>query len=166
MNMRRFTIRVAVLLWGLPLAMNAAPALAQPVQLVRGCLVETIAALRLRELAQTIALCDQIIDDAAAPRELRGQALGQRGLLHAKRWSIVETAQDANQGIADITEALRFHTPEKARKHHFLIIRGQLYLATAQLKRAADDFKTVLAEAPDNDAARAGLRKIGTLENY
>ena len=81
-----------------------APALAQPVELVRGCLVESIAPLRLSELAQAISRCEQVIGDAATPREVRGQALGQRGLLYAKRWSIVETEQDALAGIADITE--------------------------------------------------------------
>jgi tetratricopeptide (TPR) repeat protein len=147
-------------------ATGIAPAPAQPVELVRGCLVESIAPLRLSELAQAITRCEQVIGDAATPREVRGQALGQRGLLYAKRWSIVEAESDAVQGIADITEGLRAHNPEKARKQHLLNIRGQLYLATSQHKKAADDFKAVLAEAPDNESARAGLKKTGTAENY
>ena len=128
--------------------------------------MEAVAVLRLSELAKVIASCGQIIDDAATPRETRGQALGQRGLLYAKRWSIVEALPDAQHGIADITEGLRQHSPAKDRKHHFLNIRGQLYLATGQTRRASDDFKTVLAEAPDNDQARAGLKKTETLDNY
>jgi tetratricopeptide (TPR) repeat protein len=147
-------------------AIGWAPAFAQPVELVRGCLVEAIAPLRLSELAQAISRCEQVTGDAAAPQDVRGQALAQRGLLYAKRWSIVETEQDALRGIADITEGLRLHNPEKAKKQHFLNIRGQLYLATGQRKKAADDFKAILAEAPDNETARAGLKKTGTPENY
>jgi hypothetical protein len=164
MNGRRLAVPAAAL-WGL-LAAGIAPALAQPIELVRGCLVKSIAPLRLSELAQAISRCEQVVGDAAASRDLRGQALGQRGLLYAKRWSLVENGQDALAGIADITEGLRLHNPEKHRKQHFLNIRGQLYLATGQHKKAADDFKAVLAEAPDNDMARAGLRKTGTAENY
>jgi tetratricopeptide (TPR) repeat protein len=148
------------------LGISIALALAQPVELVRGCLVESIAPLRLSELAQAISRCEQVIGDAASPREVRGQALAQRGLLYAKRWSIIETEQDALAGIADITEGLRLYNPDKPKKQHLMNVRGQLYLATGQHKKAADDFKAVLAEAPDNDSARAGLRKAGTAENY
>ena len=164
MKGRLFLVPAA--LWGVLLATNVTPAVAQPVELVRGCLVESIAPLRLSELAQAISRCEQMIGDAATPREVRGQALGQRGLLYAKRWSIIETEQDALAGISDITEGLRLHNPEKARKQHLLNIRGQLYLATGQHKKAADDFKAVLAEAPDNESARNGLKKAGTADNY
>ena len=162
--MIRFAIRAAALC-GAILTAGAAPAAAQPVQLA-SCLVESVAVLRLSELAKVIASCGQIIDDAATPRETRGQALGQRGLLYAKRWSIVEALPDAQRGIADITEGLRQHAPAKDRRHHLMNIRGQLYLATGQTRSAADDFKAVLAEAPNNDQARAGLKKIDTLDNY
>jgi hypothetical protein len=162
--MIRFAIRAAAFC-GAILTAGAAPAAAQPVQLA-SCLVESVAVLRLSELAKVIASCGQIIDDAATPRETRGQALGQRGLLYAKRWSIVEALPDAQRGIADITEGLRQHTPGKDRRHHLLNIRGQLYLATGQTRSAADDFKAVLAEAPNNDQARAGVKKIETLDNY
>src|SRR5476651_2313201 len=114
MNGRRLSVSSAAL-WGLLLATSIAPALAQPSELVRGCLVESIAPLRLSELAQAISRCEQVIGDAASSQDLRGQAFGQRGLLYAKRWSIVEVAQDALAGIADITEGLRLHNPEKAR---------------------------------------------------
>ena len=163
--MIRFAIRAAALC-GVILTASAVPAAAQPVELVRGCLVESVAVLRLSELAKVIASCAQIIDDAATPRETRGQALGQRGLLYAKRWSMMEALPDAQRGIADITEGLRQHTPAQDRKRHLLNIRGQLYLATGQTRRASDDFKAVLAEAPDDDQARAGLKKAGTLDNY
>jgi tetratricopeptide (TPR) repeat protein len=164
MNGRRLCVPAA--LWGLLLGISIAPAFAQPVELVRGCLVESIAPLRLSELAQAISRCEQVIGDAAASQDMRGQALAQRGLLYAKRWSIVETEQDALRGIADITEGIRLHNPEKAKKQHLMNVRGQLYLATGQHKKAADDFKAVLAEAPDNESARAGLRKTGASENY
>src|SRR3954447_13701882 len=165
MNARRLSVPIAAL-WGVFLGTSIAPALAQPVELVRGCLVESIAPLRLSELTQAISRCEQVIGDSATPREMRGQAFGQRGLLYAKRWSIVEAEQEALAGIADITEGLRLHNPDKARRQHFLNIRGQLYVATGQHKKAADDFKAVLAEAPDNELARAGLKKTGTAENY
>src|SRR3954469_804771 len=126
MNGRRLCVPAA--LWGLFLSIGIAPALAQPAELVRGCLVESIAPLRLSELARAISSCEQVIGDAASSRDLRGQALGQRGLLYAKRWSIVEVDQDALAGIADITEGLRLHNPDKPKKQHFLNIRGQLYL--------------------------------------
>jgi len=164
MNGRRLGVPAA--LWGLFLGISIAPALAQPIERVRGCLVEAIAPLRLSELAQAISRCEQMIGDAASSRDLRGQALAQRGLLYAKRWSIVETEQDALAGIADITEGIRLYNPEKAKKQHLLNVRGQLYLATGQHKKAADDFRAVLAEAPDNESARAGLKKTGAAENY
>jgi len=164
MNGRRLAVSAA--LWGLFLGISIAPALAQPAELIRGCLVESIAPLRLSELAQAISRCEQVIGDAASSRDLRGKALAQRGLLYAKRWSIVEVEQDALAGIADITEGLRLHNPDKAKKQHFINVRGQLYLATGQHKKAADDFKAVLAEAPNNDQARAGVKKIETLDNY
>ena len=165
MNGRRLRNRAAAI-GALLAAISTAPTLAQPVELVRGCMVESIAALRLSELAQTISRCEQVIGDAASSRDLRGQALAQRGLLYAKRWSIVETEHDALAGIADITEGLRLHNPEKAKKQHLLNVRGQLYLATGQHKKAVDDFKAVLAEAPGNETARAGLKKAGASENY
>jgi tetratricopeptide (TPR) repeat protein len=164
MNGRQFAGPAA--LWGLFLGISIAPALAQPIERVRACLVESIAPLRLSELAQAISSCEQVIGDAATPRDVRGQALAQRGLLYAKRWSIVETEPDALHGIADITEGLRLYSPDKDKKQHLLNVRGQLYLATGQHKKAADDFKAVLAEAPDNEAARAGLKKTGAAENY
>jgi hypothetical protein len=162
--MIRFAIRAAALC-GAILAAGAAPAAAQPVELA-SCLVESVAVLRLGELAKVIASCGQIIDDAATPRDMRGQALGQRGLLYAKRWSMMNALPDAQRGIADISEGLRQYTPTPDRKHHLLNIRGQLYLATGQTRRASDDFKAVLAEAPDDDQARAGLKKTEALESY
>ncbi len=43
---------------------------------------------------------------------------------------------------------------------------GTALLGTGQTRSAADDFKAVLAEAPNNDQARAGLKKVETLDNY
>jgi len=50
MNGRRLCVPAA--LWALFLGIGIAPALAQPIERVRGCLVESIAPLRLSELAQ------------------------------------------------------------------------------------------------------------------
>ena len=97
--MIRFAIRAAALC-GAILTAGAAPVAAQPVQLA-SCLVESVAVLRLSELAKVIASCGQIIDDAATPRETRGQARGQRGLLYAKRWSIVEALPERAPPEAD-----------------------------------------------------------------
>ena len=161
--------RLAILaagVWALLPAIGVAPAFSQSAQNVSACLTGSIAALRLIQIAQTISNCDQIIDDAAAPPELKGQARGQRGLLLARRWAIVEKSQDAFGAIDDITEGLRIHTPTPEKRQRFLLVRGQLYIATGQLRRAADDFKAVLAESPNDDAAKAGLRRAGTPNGY
>ena len=165
MTARRFALHAAIAS-GLLGAIGVQPASAQSVQLVRDCLTETVAALRMSDLAKAIASCDEIANNTATSRDLRGQALGQRGLLYAKRWSLVEIPQDAQLGITDITDALQAHAFPKDRKQHLLTIRGQLYQATGQTRRAVDDFKAVLTEAPNNEAARAGLRKAGTPDSY
>jgi hypothetical protein len=136
----------------------------QPLQRINTCFEESIAALRLSQLDQLADLCDKIINDASATREMRGQALAQRGHAFFRRWAVLETAQDATRGISDITESLRLHTPGQDRKLQLLLIRAQLYAATGQLRRSADDYRLVLSEDPSNDAARLGLRKIGAPE--
>jgi hypothetical protein len=119
----------------------------------------------LHQLDQLTELCDKIINDPSAKPEMRGQALAQRGHAHFRRWAVLEAAHDATRGIADITEGLRLHTPGRERKHQLLLIRAQLLGATGQLRRASDDYRLVLSEDPGNDAARAGLRKIGAPES-
>ena len=140
-------------------------AFGQSFQRINTCFEETIAALRLNQLDQLTELCDKIVNDASARPEIRGQALAQRGLAHFRRWAVLEVAHDATRGIADITDGLRLHTPGKERKHQLLVVRAQLLGATGQLRRASDDYKVVLSEDPGNEAARAGLRKIGTPES-
>ena len=112
MNGRRLAVSAA--LWGLFLGIGIAPALAQPAELVRGCLVESIAPLRLSELAQAISRCEQVIGDAASSRDLRGQALGQRGLLYAKRWSIVEVEQEIS--IESVPAPVKIEIESRAGK--------------------------------------------------
>jgi hypothetical protein len=126
-----------------------------------GCFQARTAALRLAQLDDAIAHCSSVIDDRAAPASLRGEALTQRGMMHARRWSIVEIQQDAVQGIADITEGFRLYEPKEEKRRQLLIVRAQLYAATGQTRRAGDDFRSVLAVDPENDIARAGLRKLG-----
>ena len=144
---------------------NAPAAFGQPLQRISTCFEETIAALRLNQIDQITELCDKIINDASARPELRGQALAQRGHAHFRRWAVLEASHDATRGIADITEGLRLHTPGKERKHQLLVIRAQLLSATGQLRRASDDYRLVLSEDPGNEAARMGLRRIGTPES-
>jgi hypothetical protein len=67
--MIRFAIRAAALC-GVILTADAVPAAAQPVELA-SCLVESVAVLRLSELAKIIASCAQIVDDAVPARTLR-----------------------------------------------------------------------------------------------
>ena len=137
-------------------------ALGQQVRPINTCFEESLAAFRLSQLEQGIAHCDQVIEDKAVPSDRRGQAFAQRGLMYARRWSIVSTIAFAVQGIADITEGLRLHTPAVARKHQLLLIRAQLYVATGQTRRAADDFTAILNEDPTNADARNGLGRLGS----
>jgi hypothetical protein len=125
------------------------------------CFQAQTAALRLAQLDDAISRCTIIIDDRATPASLRGEALSQRGVMHGRRWSIVEIAQDAVQGIADITEGFRLHTPKEERRRQLVLVRAQLYAATGQTRRAGEDFRDVLAGDPTNDIARAGLRRLG-----
>ena len=137
------------------------PALGQEVRRINTCFEESLAALWLSQLEQGIAHCDQVIEDKATTSVQRGQAYAQRGLMQARRWSIVSTTAFAVQGIADISEALRLHTPPIERKHQLLLIRAQLYAATGQTRRASDDFTAILAEDPNDAAASNGLRRLG-----
>src|SRR5262245_36040634 len=91
---------------GVLLTIAAWPAaLAQPpLQKINTCFEESIAALRLSQIDQLTELCDKIINDASATREMRGQALAQRGHAAFRRWAVLETAEDAMRGISDITE--------------------------------------------------------------
>ena len=67
----------------------------------------------MSQLDQLTELCDKIINDTSATREMRGQALAQRGHAFFRRWAVLETAPDATRGIADITQSLRLHTPAR-----------------------------------------------------
>jgi hypothetical protein len=145
------------------LTITTLPAAGQ-LQRINSCFEESIAALRLSQLDQLTELCDKIINDTSATREMRGQALAQRGHAFFRRWAVLETAPDATRGITDITESLRLHTPSQDRKLQLVLIRAQLYVATGQLRRATDDYRLVLSEDPSNDTARLGLRKIGAPE--
>jgi hypothetical protein len=137
-------------------------AVGQEIQRINTCFVEWLAPLRLSQLEQGIAHCDQLIEDKATPSAQRGEAFAQRGLMYARRWSIVSTPALAVQGVADITEALRLHTPAIARKHELLIVRAQLYVAIGQTRRASEDFTAVLNEDAGNAEAQSGLRKLGS----
>ena len=65
------------------------------------------------------------------------------------------------QGIADITEGFRLHTPNEERRRQLVLVRAQLYAATGQTRRATEDFRDVLAGDPANAVARTGLRRLG-----
>ena len=118
---------IAALRISLPVAviiLLAFPARGQEFRKINTCFEESIAALRLIQLEDGIARCDAVIEDKATPSDRRGQAYAQRGLMQARRWSIVSTTAFAVQGIADISEALRLHTPKIERKHQLLLIRA------------------------------------------
>jgi hypothetical protein len=79
---------------------SAAPAAAQPVELVRGCLVESVAALCLTELATVIASCAQVIDDAATSRDMRRRALVNAGCcipIDSRSWRHRPTASEGSR---------------------------------------------------------------------
>jgi hypothetical protein len=139
------------------------------IQRVDTCFEDPIAALRLSQLEQGIGQCDKLIEDQATPPTRRGEALAQRGLMRAHMFTIVATPGQATlamatQGIADITESLRLHTPAMARRNLLLVIRAQLYIATGQTRRASDDFSAVLGDDPDNAAAKRGRDRLGPAE--
>ena len=148
---------------GVILAVTVAlPSLGQETRRINTCFVEWLAPLRLSQPEQGIAHCDQLIEDKATPSAQRGEAFAQRGLMYARRWSIVSTPALAVQGVADITETVRLHTPAIARKHELLIVRAQLYVAIGQTRRASEDFTAVLNEDAGNAEAQSGLRKLGS----
>ena len=104
-----------------------------------------------------IALCSEVIEDKAAVPQRSGEAYAQRGLMQAHRWTIMATPAStqgiatqgiATQGIADITEALKLHTPPQARKHLLWFVRARLYAATGQNRRASEDFNAILRGDP------------------
>jgi hypothetical protein len=155
---------IAALRISLPVAviiLLSFPALGQDFRKINTCFEESIAALRLSQLEDGIARCDEMIEDKATPSDRRGQAYAQRGLMQAHRWSIVSTIAFAVQGIADITESLRLHTPPIERMHQLLLVRARLYVATGQTRRASDDFTAILAEDPNDAEASNGLRRLG-----
>jgi hypothetical protein len=82
--------------------------------------------------------------------------------MQARRWSVISTTAFAVQGIADISEALRLHTPAPPRKHHLWLVRARLYLATGQTRRASNDFAAIIREDPGNIAAQDGLKQLGS----
>jgi hypothetical protein len=102
-----------------------------------------------------------VIEDKATTSVQRGQAYAQRGLMNARRWSVMSTTSFAAQGIGDISEALRLYTPPIARKHQLLVVRAALYVATGQTRRASEDFTAVLNEDSGNIAAQDGLKRLG-----
>jgi len=148
---------------GLLLAMTISPtALSQEVRKINTCFEDALAALRLSQLEDGIARCDEVIENATTAPQRRGEAYAQRGLMQARRWAIMPTTTLATQGIADITEALKLHAPPSNRKHHLWLVRAQLYIATGQTRRASDHFTAILREDPGNREAKSGLARIGT----
>ena len=110
-------------------------------------------------MENAISHCNHIVGDNAAAPDRRGQALAQRGLMHAKRWSVISSEADALQGIQDITEGLRLHVPPAERRHQLLLIRGQLFVAFGQYRRAIEDFKAILFADPANNAAQQWMKR-------
>jgi hypothetical protein len=136
-----------------------APSRAQVTQ-ISTCFEEYLAPLRLNDLQDGIALCDKVIEDRTTGPERRGQAYAQRGLMYGRQWSILTTSALAIQGIADITEGLRLHSPLLERRHQLLFARARLYAAIGQNRRAVQDFTAILDEDPKNAAAREALARL------
>ena len=144
------------------------PALSQVVP-IQTCFEESVAALRLSQLEQGIGHCDKLIEDQATPATRRGEALAQRGLMRARVFTLVATPGPttlamATQSIAHITESLRLHSPAVERRHVLLVIRAQLYAATGQIRRAAEDYAAILRDDPNNAEARRGRDRLGPAE--
>jgi FAD/FMN-containing dehydrogenase len=134
----------------------------QEVRKIKTCFEESLAALRLSQLEDGIARCDDVIEDKATAPQRRGETYAQRGLMQARRWSLMSTIVFATQGVGDITEALKLHTPPPARKHQLWLVRARLYAATGQTRRAYDDFTAILGEDPGNAEAISDLARIGS----
>ncbi len=143
----------------------APAALGQELRRINTCFEESVAALRLSQLEDGITQCDRVIEDKATLADRRGQAYAQRGLMYARRWSILSTPITlASQGIADITQALSLHTPPLERKHQLLFIRAQLYAATGQTRRSIGDYSAILNDDPSNTEARRARDRLGSPE--
>ncbi len=157
----------AAITFGLLLGLGISPAArAELPRKISTCFEEYLAPLALGQLEEAASLCDQIIKEKSASPATRGAALAQRGLIYARQWRITERLPQAVEAIADITEGLRLHAPDKDRKLLLLIVRAQLYVTVGQTRRAADDYLAVLAENPDDAVAKAGLARLGPPENY
>lgn len=154
-------MRIALSLGLLLVFALSSPGVGEEVRKINTCFEESLAPLRLGQLEEGIAHCDRVVEDKTTPADRRGQAFAQRGLMYARRWSILSTPAFAIQGISDITEAFRLHTPAMQRKHLLLLIRAQLYVGTGQTRRASEDFSAILGEDPANNAAQEGLKRVG-----
>jgi hypothetical protein len=129
------------------------------------CLNARTAVMRLDAIAGTIESCTAVINDKSQPISVHADATAQRGILYARRWRLTDLAQDAHSGIADISEGLRFNLFKDDKKHQLLIWRGELFEATRQTAKAADDFRAVLRIAPLDEIARAALRRLDAPTN-
>ena len=137
-------------------------AFCQEVRKINTCFEEALAPLRLSQLEDGVARCSEVIEGKAAVPQQRGEAYAQRGLMQARRWTVMATTAFATQGIADITEALKLHTPPQARKRLLWFVRARLYAATGQNRRASEDFNAILREDPGNADAHSGLARVQT----
>ena len=130
-----------------------------------GCLQARTASLRLEVISEIILVCTALINDRSVHESVRAELFAQRGTLHARRWRLTDSSQDAGRGISDISEALSFNSLRQHRRQVLLTWRGEIFEAMGQKARAADDFRAVLAIAPTDGAARAALRRLDAPTN-
>ena len=131
----------------------------------RACLDVQTSVLRLDALSATIEACTFLIQDRNQPRRVQAEAIGQRGVLHARRWGLTDSARDAHQAIVDISAALDFRVLENGKVQQLLIWRGTLYEGVKQPAKAGDDYRAVLRIAPFDETARAALLRLGVPSN-
>ena len=124
-----------------------------------GCLQRT-ASLRLEVISKIILACTVLINDHSVRESARPELFAQRGTLHARRWRLTDSSQDASLGIADLSEALSFNSLRNDRRQLLLTWRGEIFEALRQDAKAADDFRAVLSIAPTDEKARAALRRL------
>ena len=126
------------------------------------CLDLNAEVMRFSEINETIHACTAIITNESKIPRMRTDALAQRGLLYARRWTFTDDRRDAFRSISDLSDALGLADFASEGKRIILLMRrGQVYEVLGQRPQAADDFRAVLMISPRHEAAQSALKRLG-----
>ena len=126
------------------------------------CLDLNAEAMRFSEINDTISACTAIIANESQIPRMRADALAQRGLFYARRWTFTDDRRDAFRGITDLSDALGLADFASEGKRIILLMRrGQVYEALGRRPQATDDFRAVLMISPRDEAAQSALKRLG-----